>query len=175
MEFSPGSSIILLSGRLPPAANFYNKGDPMETWKPTPLRLNLGRGGGGGGHGGGGFGRGGFGGRGEFERFGIMTERAPLENLCGPNSEIGEDGRCHHESEKVIVRRMMGQTKEVKTAYLGEPWSTLLGRTAAVVGVAGVVTQFAAKKGSTLHTIGGYGEIFAITYLAYLTIFGQII
>lgn len=140
----------------------------MHAWKPTtlPLRAALGRGGGGGR---GGFGRGGFSGHPEGDHWGVFVNRAPFENgLCGPNQEVGADGMCH----PVI---MMGQAAPAPVAPTGEAWSTWLGRTAAIAGVAGAVTQLVTKEGSSLHMIGGYAEIFAIASLAGLVAMGKVV
>lgn len=137
----------------------------METWRPTLLRVHpaMGRGGGGGG-------RGGFGGHGE--RFGVMVKRAPFENgFCGPNEEVGADGMCH----PIMMMGQAAPSTPAPVTSTGEPWSTWLGRTAAIAGVAGAVTQLVTKEGSGLHMIGGYAEIFAIASLAGLVAFGKVV
>ena len=121
----------------------------MHTWKPTVLRLSLGRGGGFGGSGGHSFERG----------FGVMTHRAPFENgMCGPNEEVGADGTC----VPVGTVMMMGQAVPPSAPSS----SASVGVTAAIVGLGAGAAQLLTGDGSMLNKIAFWTEIGALVVLA---------
>lgn len=153
----------------------------MHTWKPTTLRLNLGRGGGG-------FGGGGH----SFERgFGVMTHRAPFENgMCGPNEEVGADGTCQpimqmgtYNRRPIDDRfctpdevmgydgfchsiRAMGQATSPASPSNSKPIAV----TAALVGLGAGATQLLTGNGSMLNKIAFWTEIGALVVLASIVV-----
>lgn len=160
----------------------------MHTWKPTTLRLNLGRGGG-------------FGGAGHsFERgFGVMTHQAPFENgLCGPDEVVGEDGTCAPRTrimmgyggfQGIPYRRRIDDEFCSPEEWMG--WdgfchrlpelgqtaspaapanSTPIAVTAALVGLGAGATQLLTGNGSMLNKIAFWTEIGALVVLASIVV-----
>lgn len=135
----------------------------MNTWRPTPLRLSLGRGG---------FGGAGFGGAGHsYEQgFGVMTTQAPFENgMCGPNEVVGADGTCQPRRTTM----MMGQTAPSGSAAPGTPRSRsggfsnrrTIGLAAAVIGLGAGATQIMSKN-PKVTKIAFWTELAAVAVLA---------
>lgn len=151
----------------------------MNTWRPTPLRLRTDLGRGGGAH--------------SFEQgFGVMTHRAPFENgLCGPNEDVGADGRCHPTMEMGQYYRRpiddqfctseeymgwdgfchsiheLGQTMPAAPAPAAPavPGRTSIGATAAIVGLSAAGVQILTGDG-LLGKIAFWAEIAALAVLA---------